>query len=40
MNYKNSMLVDIIIRIFEAFKEGLFIDLECQPEILGNQANY
>ena len=40
VNYKNSMLVDLIIRIFEAFKEGQFIDLECQPEILGNQANY
>lgn len=33
--YKNSMLVDLIIRIFESFKEGQFIDLECQPEILG-----
>lgn len=33
--YKNSMLVDLIIRIFESFKEGQFIDLESQPEILG-----
>ena len=24
------MLVDLIIRIFESFKEGQFIDLECQ----------
>ena len=29
VNYKNSMLVDLIIRIFESFKEGQFIDLEC-----------
>jgi hypothetical protein len=28
--YKNSMLVDLIIRIFESFKEGQFIDLECK----------
>ena len=34
-DYKNSMLVDLIIRIFESFKEGLFIDLEFQPKILG-----
>lgn len=34
-NYKNSMLVDLIIRIFESFKEGQFIDLERQQEILG-----
>lgn len=32
--YKNSMLVDLIIRIFESFKEGQFLDLECQLEIL------
>lgn len=29
--YKNSMLVDLIIRIFESFKEGQFIDLAFQP---------
>lgn len=29
------MLVDLIIRIFESFKEGQFIDLERQQEILG-----